>query len=71
LGSVIPLGDDSAVARYYVEGSYQDVGAAPVSNYFTWAMEVYVKEGGAWKVRAAHWSPVVGGRGTEQTAIVR
>ena len=56
---------------YYVEGSYQETGGELVSNYFTRAMEVYVKENGEWKVRAAHWSPVVGGRGTEQTAIVR
>lgn len=66
---VISVTDDVAVAQYYVEGSYQEVGAPPVSHYFTRATEVYVKEGGAWKVRAAHWSPVKGGTGTQQTAI--
>ena len=69
--SVIPMGDDYATAMYYVEGSYQEVGADPVGNYFTRAMEVYVKEDGEWRIRAAHWSPVVGGTGTAQTAIVR
>ena len=69
--SVIPLGEGYATALYYVEGSYQEVGGALVNHYFTRAMEVYVKENGEWKVRAAHWSPVVGGTGTEQTAIVR
>ena len=68
---VIPMGDTYATAMYFVEGSYQEVGADPVSHYFTRAMEVYVKENGEWKVRAAHWSPVVGGTGTMQTAVVR
>lgn len=69
--SVIPMGEDYATAMYYVEGSYQETGAAPVSNYFTRALQVFVKEDGAWKIRAAHWSPVVGGTGTKQTAVVR
>jgi hypothetical protein len=69
--AVIPMGEDYATAMYYVEGSYQEVGADPVSHYFTRAMEVYVKEEGEWKIRAAHWSPVVGGTGTAQTAVVR
>ena len=69
--SVIPMGENHATAMYYVEGSYQETGSAPVSNYFTRATQVFVKENGAWKIRAAHWSPVVGGTGTEQTAIVR
>lgn len=69
--SVIPMGENHATAMYYVEGSYQEVGADPVDHYFTRAMEVYVKEDGAWKIRAAHWSPVVGGTGTKQTAVVR
>ena len=68
---VIPMGDNHATALYYVEGSYQEVGGAPVSHYLTRAMEVYVKENGEWKIRAAHWSPVVGGTGTEQTAVIR
>ena len=59
-----------AVAQYYVEGSYQEVGVPPVGHYFTRATEVYVRENGEWKVRAAHWSPVAGGSGTQQTAII-
>lgn len=60
---------EAAVAMYYSEGSMHPKGAAPVPHYLTRAMEVYVKEDGKWKVRAAHWSPVAGGSGTSQTAI--
>ena len=67
---VVSVTEDVAVAQYYVEGSYQEVGQEPVEHYFTRATEVYVREGGEWKVRAAHWSPVAGGSGTQQTAIV-
>ncbi|HSG08750.1 MAG TPA: hypothetical protein VLA36_10365 [Longimicrobiales bacterium] len=66
---VIPVTDDVAVAQFYVEGSYQQVGQPPVDHYFTRATQVYVREGGAWKIRAAHFSPVQGGTGTRQTAI--
>ena len=66
---VISVTEDVAVAQYYVEGSYQEVGQAPVEHYLTRATEVYRKEGNEWKVRAAHWSPVAGGSGTKQTAI--
>jgi hypothetical protein len=31
--------------------------------------EVYVNEGGKWKVRAAHYSPIAAGSGTKQTAV--
>jgi hypothetical protein len=60
---------EAAVAMYYSEGSMHPKGAAPVPHYLTRAMEVYVKEDGKWKVRAAHWSPVAGGSGTSQTAL--
>ena len=69
--TVISLAENVAMAQFYVEGSYQEKGAAPVDHYFTRATQVFVKEGGAWKVRAAHWSPVAGGSGTQQTAIIR
>ncbi len=69
--TVISAAEGVAVAQFYVEGSYQEVGAPPVDHYFTRATQVYVRENGAWKVRAAHWSPVVGGSGTHQTAIIR
>ena len=38
-------------------------------HYLTRVMAVFVKEDGAWKIRAAHWSPLTGGKGTSQTAI--
>ena len=43
-------------------------GAENNANYLTRAMQVYVKEGGTWKIRAAHWSPITGGKGTTETA---
>ena len=58
-----------AVAQYYSEGSMAPKGSAAVSNYRTRATQVFVKENGKWKVRAAHWSPIVGGSGTSQTAV--
>lgn len=67
---VIAITDDVAVAQFYVEGSYQEVGLPPVNHYLTRATQVFVREDGEWKIRAAHWSPVTGGSGTHQTAIV-
>lgn len=67
---VISVAEGVAVAQYYVEGSYQETGMPPVDHYFTRATEVYVRENGEWKVRAAHWSPVAGGSGTQQTSII-
>jgi len=58
-----------AVAQYYSEGSMAPKGSAAVSNYRTRVTQVFVKEGGKWKVRAAHWSPITGGSGTSQTAV--
>ena len=59
----------SAVAMYYAEGSFQIKGSDAVAQYLTRITEVYVKEGGKWKVRAAHYSPIIGGTGTNQTAL--
>ena len=59
----------AAVAQYYSEGTMAPKGSAAVSNYRTRATQVFVKEGGKWKVRAAHWSPIAGGSGTSQTAV--
>ena len=59
----------AAVAMYYSEGSLQPKGGALASHYLTRVMEVYVKEDGKWKLRAAHWSPITGGGGTTQTAV--
>ena len=59
----------AAVAMYYSEGGFQRKGGQPVNGYLTRVTEVYVKEDGAWKVRAAHWSPVAGGAGTNQNTL--
>ncbi len=60
----------AAVAQYYSEGAMDPANSAAVSNYRTRVTQVFVNEGGKWKVRAAHWSPIAGGAGTSQTAIV-
>jgi hypothetical protein len=66
---VVALGEGVALAQFYVEGSYQPQGGAPVPHYLTRATQVYVREGGQWKVRGAHFSPVTGGSGTHVTAV--
>ena len=67
--TVIPLADGVALVHMYVEGSYHVVGQAPLPNYLTRGTLVVVLEDGAWVTRAAHWSPIQGGTGTNQTAI--
>lgn len=59
----------SAVAMYYSEGSFQQKGGEAVPHYMTRITEVYVKEDGKWKIRAAHYSPILSGSGTNQTAV--
>jgi hypothetical protein len=59
----------AAVAMYYSEGRFKAKGGEPVNNYLTRATQVYVKEDGKWKVRAAHWSPIAGGSGTNQNSL--
>jgi hypothetical protein len=66
---VIEINATTAVALYYVEGNYQEKESENNANYLTRAMEVYVKEEGGWKIRAGHWSPLTGGKGTTETAI--
>ena len=66
---VIEINATTAVALYYVEGSYQEKDSENNANYLTRAMEVYVKEEGGWKIRTAHWSPLTGGKGTTETAV--
>jgi hypothetical protein len=61
--------DQAAVAMYYSEGSFQETGQNPVSHYMTRVTDVYVKENGKWKLRAAHYSPIAAGQGTEQTSV--
>ena len=59
----------TAVAMYYAEGNVQHKGSEHNSNYLTRVMQVFVKEEGGWKIRAAHWSPLTGGKGTTETAV--
>ncbi|GMR13103.1 MAG: hypothetical protein BMS9Abin29_1303 [Gemmatimonadota bacterium] len=66
---VIPLADGVALVHMYVEGAYHATGQAPVPNYLTRGTLVVVLEEGEWVTRAAHWSPIRGGTGTNQTAI--
>ena len=58
----------AAVANYYAEGSMKPKGSAAVGHYLTRVTQVFVKEGGKWKIRSSHWSPIAGGSGTSQTA---
>ncbi len=66
---VIEINATTAVASYYVEGNLQLKGSENNPKYLTRVMQVYVKEEGGWKIRAAHWSPLTGGKGTTETAI--
>lgn len=59
----------AAVAQYYSEGAMDPKTSPAVSNYRTRVTQVFVKEDGKWKVRAAHWSPIAGGAGTTQTSV--
>ena len=60
--------DQAAVAMYYSEGSFHETGQKPVSHYMTRVTDIYVKEDGKWKQRAAHYSPIAAGQGTQQTS---
>jgi hypothetical protein len=66
---VIEVNSETAIALYYVEGNYQQKESGNNANYLTRVMQVFVKEEGGWKIRAAHWSPLTGGKGTTETAI--
>ena len=57
-----------AVAHFYSEGSMKPVGSPAVAHYLTRVSQVLVKEGGEWKVRSSHFSPIAGGSGTSQVA---
>ena len=59
----------AAVAMFYSEGRFKAKGGEAVDNYLTRATVVYVNEDGKWKVRAAHWSPIAGGAGTNQNSL--
>ena len=66
---VIEVNSKTAIALYYVEGNYQQKESENNPKYLTRVMQVYVKEEGGWKIRAAHWSPLTGGKGTTETAV--
>ena len=59
----------AAVAMYYSEGSLKPKNSAAVGHYLTRVTRAYIKEDGQWRVRASHWSPVIGGSGTSQTSF--
>jgi hypothetical protein len=58
----------AAVANFYAEGSMKPKGSPAVSNYRVRVTSVYVKEDGEWKLRCDHYSALLGGGGTSQTA---
>ena len=61
--------DQAAVAMYYSEGSFHETGQKPVAHYMTRVTVAYAKEDGKWKQRAAHYSPIAAGQGTQQTSL--
>ena len=66
---VVLVEGQAAVAHFYQEAMMQPTGLPAVPNYRTRVTQVFVKEEGDWKIRAAHWSPLMGGAGTSQTVI--
>lgn len=66
---VVLVEGQAAVAHFYQEAMMQPTGLPAVPNYRTRVTQVFVKEEGDWKIRAAHWSPLVGGAGTSQTVV--
>ena len=66
---VVLVEGQAAVAHFYQEAMMQPTGLPAVPNYRTRVTQIFVKEAGGWKIRAAHWSPLMGGAGTSQTVI--
>lgn len=66
---IVLVEGQAAVAHFYQEAMMQPKGLPAVPNYRTRVTQVYVKEDGGWKIRAAHWSPLIGGAGTSQTVV--
>ena len=66
---VVLVEGQAAVAHFYQEAMMQPTGLPAVPNYRTRVTQVFVKEEGDWKIRAAHWSPFMGGAGTSQTVV--
>ena len=66
---VVLVEGQAAVAHFYQEAMMKPTGLPAVPNYRTRVTQIFVKEEGDWKIRAAHWSPLIGGAGTSQTVI--
>ena len=66
---VVLVEGQAAMAHFYQEAMMQPTGLPAVPNYRTRVTQVFVKEEGDWKIRAAHWSPLMGGAGTSQTVV--
>ena len=66
---VVLVEGQAAVAHFYQEAIMKPTGLPVVPNYRTRVTQVFVKEEDGWKIRAAHWSPLMGGAGTSQTVI--
>ena len=66
---IVLVEGQAAVAHFSQEAMLQPKGLPAVPNYRTRVTQVYVKEDGGWKIRAAHWSPLVFGAGTSQTVV--
>ena len=66
---VVLVEGQAAVAHFYQEAMLKPTGLPVVPNYRTRVTQIFVKEEGDWKIRAAHWSPLMGGAGTSQTVI--
>lgn len=66
---VVVVEGQAAVAHYYQEAIMKPTGLSAVPNYRVRVTQVFVKEDGDWKIRASHWSPLMGGAGTTQTVI--
>ena len=65
---VVLVPGKAAAAMYYSEGHMKPKDSESVGHYLTRVSQTFVKEGGKWKTRTSHWSPVKGGYGTSQTS---
>ncbi len=64
---IVLVEGEAAVAQFYQEAVMQPVGLPLVSDYRTRVTQVFRKEGGTWRIVAAHYSPLRGGSGTPET----
>ena len=61
--------DQTAAVIYYSEGLFHETNQSLVSHNIARVTDVYVREDGKWKLRAAHYSPIAAGQGTGQTSV--